>query len=290
MIDPPENLHTFLLPMKFSLLLVAAMSFLPSTSIEARPFTNTEGKTLEAEIVRASATEVTLRMVNQRTATVKISSLSEIDQAYVRKWVISQIPSLRVTPNMVRKTTKESRKSFFSTSTKYYRQNYELEVDFQNNDNTKGLDTTSLKYMLIGQSVNDPEKHRILGVQTEDLEVAAGGKHTVVFEKEQNTYSEASSYGSYKCIGFVLYGVRKKDNREVYRYASTPQLEEALYSIIQLGEREMADQNFQPTGERGRSSRRENWKPEDLPEILDPRRRETPPKDNKRPSPPIIIK
>ena len=88
----------------------------------------------------------------------------------------------------------------------------------------------------------------------------------------------------------MLYGVRKKDNREVYRYASTPQLEEALYSIIQLGEREMADQNFQPTGERGRSSRRENWKPEDLPEILDPRRRETPPEDNKRPSPPIIIK
>ena len=155
--------------MKFSLLLVAAMSFLPSTSIEARPFTNAEGKTLEAEIVRASATEVTLRMVNQRTATVKISSLSEIDQAYVRKWVISQIPSLRVTPNMVRKTTKESRKSFFSTSTRYYRQNYELEVDFQNNDNTKELDTTSLKYMLIGQSVNDPEKHRILGVQNEDL-------------------------------------------------------------------------------------------------------------------------
>ena len=94
--------------MKFSLLLVAAMSFLASTSIKARPFTNAEGKTLEAEIVRASATEVTLRMVNQRNATVKISSLSEIDQAYVRKWVISQIPSLRVTPNMVRKTTKGS--------------------------------------------------------------------------------------------------------------------------------------------------------------------------------------
>ena len=266
------------------------MSFLPSTSVKARPFTNAEGKTLEAEIVRASATEVTLRMVNQRTATVKISSLSDIDQAYVRKWVISQIPSLRVTPNMVRKTTKESRKSFFSTSTKYYRQSYELEVDFQNNDTSKSLETTSLKYMLIGQSVNDPEKHRVLSVQTEDMEVARGGKHTVIFEKEQNTYSETSSYGSYKCIGFVLYGVRKKDDREVYRFASTPQLEEALYSIIQLNGRDIADKNFQPTGERGRGFRRGNWKPEDLPEILDPRRRETTPEDPKRPSPPIIIK
>ena len=276
--------------MNFSPLLLAAMIVLLSPSIEARPFTNAEGKTLEADIVRASDTEVTLRMVNQRTATVKISSLSEIDQAYVRKWIISQIPSLRVTPNMVRKTTKESRKSFFSTSTKYYRQSYELEVDFQNNDTSKSLETTSLKYMLIGQSVNDPEKHRVLSVQTEDMEVARGGKHTVIFEKEQNTYSETSSYGSYKCIGFVLYGVRKKDDREVYRFASTPQLEEALYSIIQLNERDMADKNFQPTGERGRGFRRENWKPEDLPEILDPRRRETTPEDPKRPSPPIIIK
>ena len=172
--------------MNFSPLLLAAMIVLLSPSSEARPFTNAEGKTLEADIVRASDTEVTLRMVNQRTATVKISSLSEIDQAYVRKWIISQIPSLRVTPNMVRKTTKESRKSFFSTSTKYYRQSYELEVDFQNNDTSKSLETTSLKYMLIGQSVNDPEKHRVLSVQTEDMEVARGGKHTVIFEKDDS--------------------------------------------------------------------------------------------------------
>ncbi len=276
--------------MKVSLCLLAAMAFLPWPRIEARPFTNTEGKTLHAEIVRASASEVTLRMVNQRTATVKISSLSEIDQTYIRKWLAAQIPPLRVTPNMVRKTTKESRKSFFSSSNRYYRQHYDLDVDFQNDDNVKGLEATSLKYILIGRSVNDPKKHKVLGVQIKEFEVPAGGKQNVRFEKEQNTYSEASSYGSYKCIGFVLYGTREKDDREVYTFASTPQLEEALYSIIQLRERDVTDENFQSLGERDRSSRRDNWNPEDLPGILDPRRRETPSEDKERPSPPIIIK
>ena len=276
--------------MKLSLLLSAATALVPWPSAEARPFTNAEGKTLEAEIVRSSASEVTLRMVNQRTATIKISSLSEIDQIYVRKWLEAQIPPLRITPNMVRKTTKESRKSFFASSSRYSRQSYDLSVDFQNNDNAKGLETTALKYMLIGRSVNDPKKHRILSVQIEDFEVAPGGRHTVTFEREQNTYSESSSFGSYKCIGFVLRGVRKKDEREVYTFASTPQLAEALYSIVSLRERDIADENFQPVAERSRSLRRDNWKPEDLPGFLDPRRRDKPAQEPERTPPPIIIK
>ena len=277
-------------PMRFSLFPVAAMAFLPWHSLDARPFTNSEGKTLEAEIVRVSATEVTLRMANKRTATVKIASLSEIDQTYIRKWLAAQIPPLRVTPNMVRKTTKESRRSFFSSSNRYYRQIYDLGVDFQNNDNAKELEKSSLKYMLIGRSLSDPKKHKVLAVQTREFEVPAGGRHTVSFEKEQNIYSEESSYGSYKCIGFVLYGARKKDNREVYTFGSTPQLEEALYSIIQLRERDVADENFQPVGERTRSSRRDSRKPEDLPGILDPQRGEKPAREPKQPAPPIIIR
>ncbi len=273
-------------------LLLAAAVLLLASAAWSRPFTNAAGKTLQAEIVRASANEVTLRMKNSRTATVKISSLSEIDQVYVRKWLANQVPPLRVTPNMVRKTTKDSRSSYTSGG-KSYQQSYELSVNFQNDDNAKGLEETSLKYFLVGRSLGKTRKHRIIGVQEQGFGVPAGGKHTVTFRREVNTYSDsASSYrGNYKCIGYVLYAARRKDDREVYTYASTPQLEEALYSIIQLRERDVVDENFQNPEKRSSLFGRENWNRDEIPDIFNPRRREPTPRPEKKPSaPPIIIR
>mgnify|MGYP004357741617 CR=1 FL=1 len=41
--------------------MLAALALLPAPSVWARPFTNAAGKTLEAEIVRATASEGTLK-------------------------------------------------------------------------------------------------------------------------------------------------------------------------------------------------------------------------------------
>ncbi len=272
-------------------LLLVATVLLSASSAWSRPFTNTAGKTLEAEIVRANATEVTLRMTNKRTATVKITTLSELDQAYVRKWLASQVPPLRITPNMVRKTTKDSR-SGYASGGKSYQQTYELSVDFQNDDNAKGLEETSLKYFLVGRSVGKTRKHRILGVQEQNFGVPAGGEHTVTFRREVNAYSDSgSSYrGNYKCIGYVLYATRRNDDREVYTYASTPQLEEALYSIIQLRERDVVDENFQNPEKRTTLFGRDDWNRDDIPDIFNPRRRENPKPEKEPSAPPIIIR
>ncbi|MBB08264.1 MAG: hypothetical protein CMN03_08365 [Roseibacillus sp.] len=278
--------------MKLPLLVFSALVVLPAPPVSARPFTNAAGKTLEAEIVRATASEVTLKMTNERIATVKISSLSEGDQVYVRNWLADQIPPLRVSPNMVRKTTKDSRASYFSSSGKGYQQSYELSVDFQNDASAKGLEETTLRYFLVGRSLGKTRKHRILGVQEKDFELPPGGKHTVTFRREVNPYSESSSssYGSYKGIGYILYATRKKDDREVYTYASTPQLEEALYSVIQLRERDVVDENFQNPEKRNTRFGRDNWNPEDIRELFDPRRRENPKPEKKPAAPPIIIR
>ena len=117
--DGQRNPRKFPDLVKLLPLLLAAAVLLPASAAWSRPFTNAAGKTLEAEIVRANANEVTLRMTNKRTATVKIASLSEIDQVYVRKWLANQVPPLRITPNMVRKTTKGSRPSYASGGKSY---------------------------------------------------------------------------------------------------------------------------------------------------------------------------
>ena len=280
--------------MKLFTSLLVATTVLATPPAWSRPFTNTAGKTIEAEIVRATATSVTLRLPNRRIATVEISSLQEADQAFVGKWLADQVPPLRITPNMVRKTTKDSRSSY--SRSRSYQQSFELSVDVTNDDNAKGLEETTLKYFLVGRSLGKTKSYKILRVEEKDFQVGPGGRETVAFPRTAHRYYDGSSnffsyYGNYKCIGYVLYAFRKKDDREVYTHASTPQLEEALYSIVTLRQRDVVDENFQKAPPRravsgDRNSRRPGA-PADDPST--PARRRTPSPPSK-PAPPIIIR
>ena len=64
----------------FSLLLAVVAV---TATAPARTFTNSAGKSIEAEIVRADSTNVTLRLENKHSATVKI----EIGRASCRERV-----------------------------------------------------------------------------------------------------------------------------------------------------------------------------------------------------------
>ena len=59
---------------------------------ESRVFTNTDGRTLTAEIAEADATNVTLLLTDGRRAVVPLSHLSTADQTYTSSW-ISQHPA-----------------------------------------------------------------------------------------------------------------------------------------------------------------------------------------------------
>lgn len=226
----------------FSLLLavVAATATAP-----ARTFTNSAGKSIEAEIVRADSTNVTLRLENKHTATVKIATLSEEDQAFVASWLAEQLPRLRITPNMVRSSKRQGSSASFYRSSSFV-QNLQLSVELKNEDNAKGLEESTMKYILVGRSLSDRSHYKILLVQEEDFVVPASGRHTVRFRKAVNNYYESSySKSGYKCFGYVLYASRKKDNREVYTYGSTTQLREAIYTIIGLESGDLVDENYQ---------------------------------------------
>ncbi|MES2705324.1 MAG: hypothetical protein V4726_01860 [Verrucomicrobiota bacterium] len=57
---------------------------------QAREWTNAEGKTITADIVKADAVNVTLKLANGSTPTVKLSTLSRADQDFVKKWLTEQ--------------------------------------------------------------------------------------------------------------------------------------------------------------------------------------------------------
>lgn len=70
-------------------ILVCACSLIAitSTPLTARTFTNTAGKSINAEIISVDNDKVTLKLLNSKNNyTVKISTLSEKDQNYILKW------------------------------------------------------------------------------------------------------------------------------------------------------------------------------------------------------------
>lgn len=73
--------------MKYSVF-IAMCSLLAAMSAKAerRTFTNTEGKAIEAELVRVEGTDAILKLANNSTAKVPITSLSQSDAEFVNAW------------------------------------------------------------------------------------------------------------------------------------------------------------------------------------------------------------
>ena len=68
------------------LLIHASLAFAFLAAVHARTWTSSDGKSLEAEFVSATATEVTLKRTKDgRTFKLPISRLSEVDQAFVKE-------------------------------------------------------------------------------------------------------------------------------------------------------------------------------------------------------------
>lgn len=74
---------------------IFALLVLPSTWVEAKPhkFNSNDGKSLEAEIIAATETGVTLRRTSDgKDFALQLDRLSEVDQAWIREWRVRQAP------------------------------------------------------------------------------------------------------------------------------------------------------------------------------------------------------
>ena len=232
-----------------------ALAFLIATggTIEGRVFTNTEGKSLEAEIVRASTTKVTLRLKNKRTSTIPLTKLSEEDRKFVAAWLADKVPHLRFKPNLVRSNRDERDSGYYSSD---QIQTFEMTVDYSNDENTKGLEESLMKFILVGRSMRDKNQYKILSVQNETFTVAPSGRGTIPFRKVINRYYDGSySKSGYKCTGYIVHAERKRDKREVFSYASTKPLEELLHTVLKLKTGDVTDKFFRKVNVVGKGIR-----------------------------------
>ncbi|MEM6915144.1 MAG: hypothetical protein AAF491_01160 [Verrucomicrobiota bacterium] len=76
--------------MNRTVLLLLTIAFPCLALAEIRPWTNSEGKTIEAALVSLEGENITLKMANGRTYTIELSSLSAADQEFAKSWQAEQ--------------------------------------------------------------------------------------------------------------------------------------------------------------------------------------------------------
>ncbi len=207
-----------------------------------RPFTNTEGKTIEAEIMGATTTTVTLKIPSGRNVKLNLNTLSGADQKFVKEWLINRVPRLRVTPNLVR-SNKDDKEYYYENERQV--QVLSMKVEVQNDDAKAPLSESELIYVLVGRSLADRNEYKILAAQKAGFNLARQEKKTIGFKTVRNLYSDGDyDRSGHKCIGYILYVKRKSDGQKVYSFGSTPVLEKAVFNIINLESGDITDENF----------------------------------------------
>ena len=217
-----------------------AIALLAAGLATARPFTNTAGKTIEAEIESATATTVTLELPSGKKAKIPLNSLSEADQKFVKDWVANRTPRLRVTPNLVR-SNKDA--DYYDDGRQL--QSLKMSIEVENDDYITPLGDSELKYILVGRSLRNTKEYKILAVQTAPFKLGLKQKTTLKFKTVKNTYDDGRYYKTgHKCVGYVLYATRKSDGRKLYSFGSTKILKESIFNIVNLESGDLTGDSF----------------------------------------------
>lgn len=77
---------------------ILAISLLLTCSVSARIWTDTDGRIVEAELVTADETTVTLRLPNFKTKVINLETLSGVDTMYVKAWLKKHPPKAAPKP------------------------------------------------------------------------------------------------------------------------------------------------------------------------------------------------
>lgn len=232
--------------MKACLLFLFLGAFLAPAHAEYRKFTNTGGKTLDAELVTANDAHVSIRTKGGRIVSIKRDTLSEDDQTYINTWISNKVPDVEVRPNFDRGLTKDRNK--YSPATK---QTFGMRVEVKNYSPDKTLEESEVIYYLIGRDINDRDRYKVLSKQVFTLTIDPGKTKKAIFKDIVNNYREGTKYQGGKSpgqghrgIGYVLHIKRKRDNRLVHLSSPTTLLDNVKEKIIALEQDDETDETF----------------------------------------------
>lgn len=167
---------------------LALLVLFPAAEAAARPFTNREGKTIEAEVSTVRGGKVYLKQ-GVRNYAVEIGKLSDEDQAYIREWVRNNFKynlSFQAAPAEL-KERRTSRRN--GRTEKWENEIWKYDVEITNRS---GVDlenvTVDFQAVIRDEKIQDPGRGR--KNKTETARVVTGSK---VFPRLSNSDSAAFS-------------------------------------------------------------------------------------------------
>ena len=166
------------------LLLLLAISLAPVRA-EYRTFTNTEGRTVDAELIKADATQAWLRLKGGRVVPIARDTLSEADQTFITTWIADKVPDLKVKPDFDRGLTKGR------SANSSVKQSFGMRVEIKNFSSKKALEVSEVIYYLVGRDATDADRYKVLSRQVFELTIEPGQTKKAFFENIVNHYSES---------------------------------------------------------------------------------------------------
>jgi hypothetical protein len=219
------------------LILAIASGFLAADQ-KPHEFTNTEGRTLKAQIVKSDASRVWLRLSGGRVAPVALDSLIEADRLYISKWTADRLPDLEIKPDFNRGRSNDTKGEVVS-------QNFEMSVTMKNFSPSKDLEESEVIYYLIGRDVNDSDRYTVMSKQVKEISVAHGTTSKVTFKNIRNRYRDGDFKNrGVRGLGYVLQIRRKRDMRRIYLASATTILDSAKEEIVMLEEGDVVGKTF----------------------------------------------
>ncbi len=188
-----------------SALITAILFAAPILQAETHQFTDSNGNTIQAEIVSVSGESVTIKRNDGRSFTTKTSVFSEEDRKFIAAWqkaeALNRIPRLEIRINNG-KNDRLAKDGDYDNRTAAL----QFKVSIENEERNFDIVDAKATLLIFGKSVFDSGRLKVMSRESFDLSVPEGATavlngEEVVFKYDDNDSAKfGHKYGGYLVV------------------------------------------------------------------------------------------
>ena len=212
-------------------------------TLHGRTFTSTDGRTLEADVVKIEGEAAVLQLATGRSVTVPFKLLIESDQAYLKEWAkqdaLNRIPRVEV------KIDSNKRDTNVAAGYDERRGSVKFEIDVANEERGFAIKGATATLVVVGEYLSREKTNLIMQkVEFKDINIEFGKTRQLAadqirYEYDNDDYSYGVKYNGYV---FVL---RNASGAVVDVTAIPARLEKLYEPILKLKEGDYFNERFE---------------------------------------------
>lgn len=212
-------------------------------SLEARTFTSTDGRTLEAEVVKIEGEAAVLKLANGRSVTVPFKLLVEGDQAYLKEWAKQE--ALNRIPRVGVKIDSNKRDTYVEAGYDERRGSVKFEIEIANEERGFTITGATATLVVIGEYLSRDKTDLIMQrVEFKDINIEFGKTRQLAADQIRYEYDDDDYSHGVKYSGYVF--ILRNASGAVVDVTAVPARLEKLYEpILKLKEGEYFNDRFE---------------------------------------------